>query len=306
MIRAAVFTLVLTLQPGRCAAPFDASTPFAAAPMPLGEPGQGCPLGHCQPGEPGPAQRSLAVRAADTVNVRDWLARGDGKRETPHDEGVDISTASWNDWKKYPFYTDKAYSPYWVTGAFKPPRPTPFVSTDTWDSIGINLAVWNAAGQAEVFLPAGCVSLLPIYTTLRLYHLSAAVSAIFERRVRLVAQGLLCHGGVPDPNDEGDVFLDPRRRHVPHYHRHTRECFFLRQECRAGGQVRPVLRLSRRRPTDVHRKSLHLWPSRVPVGPSQSGRDSDGEHERVLFPELLVHFVRSRVRNLCRAYQASK
>ena len=166
MARAAVFTLVLTLQPGRCTAPFDASTPFAAAPMPLGEPGQGCPLGHCQPGEPGPAQRSLAVRAADTVNVRDWLARGDGKRETPHDEGVDISTASWNDWKKYPFFTNKAFSPYWVTGAFKPPRPTPFVSTDTWDSIGINLAVWNAAGQAEVFLPAGCVraclcSLLP-------------------------------------------------------------------------------------------------------------------------------------------------
>ncbi len=82
--------------------------------------------------------------------MRDWLARGDGKRATPHDEGVDISTASWNDWKKYPFFTDKAYSPYWVTGAFKPPRPTPFVSTDTWDSIGINLAVWNAAGQAEV------------------------------------------------------------------------------------------------------------------------------------------------------------
>ena len=36
--------------------------------------------------------------------------------------------------RRYPFFTDKVWSPYWVSGSFKPPRPTPFASTDTWDS----------------------------------------------------------------------------------------------------------------------------------------------------------------------------
>ena len=63
----------------------------------------------------------------------------------------------WNNWTKYPFFTDRVWSPFWISGTFKPPRPTPFTSTDTWDSIGVNLAVWNAAGRGEVFLPAGCV-----------------------------------------------------------------------------------------------------------------------------------------------------
>ena len=61
--------------------------------------------------------------------------------------------------RRYPFFTDKVWSPYWVSGTFKPPRPTPFSATDTWDSIGINLAIWNAAGSGGVFLPAGTYSI---------------------------------------------------------------------------------------------------------------------------------------------------
>lgn len=54
-----------------------------------------------------------------------------------------------------PFFTNKVYSPYWLSGTFKPPRPLPFGNNDTWDSIGINLAVWNANGAGGVFIPAG-------------------------------------------------------------------------------------------------------------------------------------------------------
>eukprot|EP01046_Picozoa_sp_COSAG06_P011333 COSAG06_NODE_644_length_13470_cov_22.234313_3_plen_813_part_00 len=65
---------------------FDASTPFATAPIPLGLK------------MPGPAPRNLADRFTDVINVKDYFARGDGTGTTPLDEGVDISSAPWNNW----------------------------------------------------------------------------------------------------------------------------------------------------------------------------------------------------------------
>ena len=80
--------LLLPRPPSPCTAAFDASTPFATAPIPVGLQ------------MPGPAPRSLATRAADVVNVRDYYARGDGKGTSPSDEDVDISAEPWNNWTK--------------------------------------------------------------------------------------------------------------------------------------------------------------------------------------------------------------
>ena len=84
--------LLLPRPPSPCTAfdatGFDASTAFATAPIPVGLQ------------MPGPAPRSLAMRAADVVNVRDYYARGDGKGTSPSDEDVDISAEPWNNWTK--------------------------------------------------------------------------------------------------------------------------------------------------------------------------------------------------------------
>ena len=142
-------TIPARLQSVHVAPPFDASTPFKTAPIPLGLK------------MPGPAPRSLAIRFTDSINAKDYFARGDGTGATPADEGVDITGETWNNWTLYPFFTDKAYSPYYANsqGTFQPPRPHPFENNDTWDSIGVNLALWNANGAGGVFIPAGVYSI---------------------------------------------------------------------------------------------------------------------------------------------------
>ena len=93
--------------------------------------------------------RSLADRAADTLNAKDYGARGDGSGVTPDDTHDDVTSEPWNDWTLYPFFNDRGHSAYWANsqGKFEPPRPRPFLNTDTWDSIGINLAIWTAANK---------------------------------------------------------------------------------------------------------------------------------------------------------------
>ena len=80
--------LIASLVRGSAARTFDSTSPFTTAPIPLGL------------GFPGPSPRSLAVRAADVVNARDYFARGDGTGTSPSDEGVDIAAAPWNNWTR--------------------------------------------------------------------------------------------------------------------------------------------------------------------------------------------------------------
>ena len=97
----------------------------------------------------GVTARSLTVRAADSFNVKDYGARGDGSGLTPADTHDDVTAEPWNNWTLYAFHTDRGHSRYWANsqGTFQPPRPQPFLNTDTWDSIGINLAIWTAANK---------------------------------------------------------------------------------------------------------------------------------------------------------------
>ena len=100
----------------------------------------------------GAQPRTLFSRLADTVNVRDYGALGDGTGHTPTDTGVDIYSAAWNTWAGTPFETNLSHSPWGTGGTFNPPRATPFLNTDTWDYIGITLAMWQAKAT---YLPAG-------------------------------------------------------------------------------------------------------------------------------------------------------
>ena len=136
---------------------FDESTGFRAAPIDwYTGAADTAPGPRIQP----PASRSLAARFSDILNVKDYGARGDGTGSTPADEGVSIAAERWNNWTLYPFYGNQAWSPFWHSGKFEPPRPQPFSDTDTWDSIGINLALWNANGVgASVHVPAGIYSI---------------------------------------------------------------------------------------------------------------------------------------------------
>jgi hypothetical protein len=100
-----------------------------------------------------PTPRSLEARVADRFNVRDFGALGDGSGLTPADTHTDVASEEWNNWELYPFYTNHDWSEYWQNpaGKFIPPRPQPFLDSDTWDSIGINLAIWTAANKGEDF-----------------------------------------------------------------------------------------------------------------------------------------------------------
>ena len=100
-----------------------------------------------------PAARSLEARAADRFNVKDFGARGDGSGLTPADTDADVAIEHWNNWRLYPFFTNHGWSPYWQNsaGKFMPPRSKPFLNSDTWDSIGINLAIWTAANKGGDF-----------------------------------------------------------------------------------------------------------------------------------------------------------
>lgn len=101
----------------------------------------------------GAVTRTVDSRLKDFVSVKDFGARGDGLGTTPADEGVDISNAAWNTWDGTPFKTDLSWSPYGTGGVFNPPTAKPFQNTDTWDFIGVQLALWY--GAKSVYLPRG-------------------------------------------------------------------------------------------------------------------------------------------------------
>ena len=106
------------------------------------------------------------------INVKDYGAVGDDSGKTPTDTGVDISTASWNIWPDFltggnlnasePNYAAKkaeieAYNSW---GSLTPPYPKPFTNIDSWDYIGIQLALWQShlkspTANIEVYIPAG-------------------------------------------------------------------------------------------------------------------------------------------------------
>lgn len=100
---------------------------------------------------------SYSLLRGAPINVLDFGALGDGTGRTPADTGVDIMNAPWNTWDGTPFKTNAAWSPYYSGGVFSPPRAKPFANDDTWDYIGISLALWQpaVAGGKSVYIPAG-------------------------------------------------------------------------------------------------------------------------------------------------------
>ena len=118
-----------------------ASTPFATAPIPLGM-GDRAPRAARWRSSGGHRERARLLRS------RRWQGgdcqRGCGHRRSPGTTGRSIHSSQIGSGRLFGSQVHQA------TAA------TPFASTDTWDSIGVNLAIWNAAGRGEVFLPAGC------------------------------------------------------------------------------------------------------------------------------------------------------
>jgi len=84
------------------------------------------------------------------VNVKWFGAKG--STDTPKTTGDNILTASCNTWNNTPFKYDLSWSPYGTSGSFVPSRAKPFANDDTWDYIGISLALW--LGES-VYIPAG-------------------------------------------------------------------------------------------------------------------------------------------------------
>lgn len=104
----------------------------------------------------GAVNRTVQSRLRDTFNVKDFGARGDGVGATPTSEGVSIMSASWNTWDNTPFKNNLPWSPFGTGGTFVPPRAKPFANDDTWDYIGCNLAMWEAArNNKAVYFPSG-------------------------------------------------------------------------------------------------------------------------------------------------------
>lgn len=121
----------------------------------LAAPGGSTLVGLQQEGT-GAVKRTVQSKLREFVSVKDFGALGDGTGRTPADDGVNILTASWNTWDGTPFKTNLPWSPYGTGGTFVPPRAQPFANDDTWDFIGISLALWSATDtQKSVYIPAG-------------------------------------------------------------------------------------------------------------------------------------------------------
>lgn len=91
-------------------------------------------------------------------NVKDYGALGDGTGRTPADDGIDITNAAWNTWEGRAFKTNPSWSPWYanIGNTFQPPRAKPFSNTDTWDFIGISLALWDEESSTKAtYIPAG-------------------------------------------------------------------------------------------------------------------------------------------------------
>ena len=100
----------------------------------------------------GGVAETVSDKLAQTVSVKDFGALGDGTGATPASTGHDVTNESWNTWNWTAFKTNAAYSPYYVGGVFTPPKAKPFDNNDTWDYIGISLALWQ---DLAVYIPEG-------------------------------------------------------------------------------------------------------------------------------------------------------
>jgi hypothetical protein len=107
------------------------------------------------PSGTGAVATTVQSKLRESVSVLDFGALGDGTGRKPSDDGIVATSASWNVW------------PSWITGATYGTKPghdygdatylannKPFTNSDTWDFIGITLAIWacQSAGGGSVFL----------------------------------------------------------------------------------------------------------------------------------------------------------
>jgi hypothetical protein len=85
------------------------------------------------------------------VNPKWFGALGDGSGRAPQDDSIDIATAPWN---RFPAWTKTAdYSPAFLGWD---QSKAPFQNTDSWDFIGIQLALWSVGERyGEVAIPGG-------------------------------------------------------------------------------------------------------------------------------------------------------
>jgi hypothetical protein len=85
------------------------------------------------------------------VNPKWFGALGEGSGRAPQDDSIDIAAAPWN---RFPSWTNTAdYSPAYLGWD---QRKAPFQNTDSWDFIGIQLALWSVGERGgEVALPGG-------------------------------------------------------------------------------------------------------------------------------------------------------
>jgi len=90
------------------------------------------------------------------LNAHWFGALGDNTGRTPEDDGLDITAASWNIWPSYltshPANTPKYFGFHTET--------MPFSNTDSWDWIGIQLALFSVGERSgEVLVGAGVYQL---------------------------------------------------------------------------------------------------------------------------------------------------
>ncbi len=98
----------------------------------------------------------VGKKLREFVSAHDFGALGDGMGRLPSDDGITVSSETWNAW------------PAWITDATYTTKPghdygngaylaanKPFTSSDTWDFIGITLAMWyvQTNGGGTVSLP---------------------------------------------------------------------------------------------------------------------------------------------------------
>lgn len=96
----------------------------------------------------GAVATTVQNKLREVVSVKDFGALGDGTGRTPADDGVDITNKVWNCYPPGSSYFSTEYSPdASITAATKA-----FSNTDSWDTIGIQLAVWY---NNSVKIPAG-------------------------------------------------------------------------------------------------------------------------------------------------------
>lgn len=86
------------------------------------------------------------------LTAKHFGALGDGTGNTPTDTGDDISAAPWNTWDNNLLKTYGS-GPFWEgvgSAVFAPPTVTPFLNTDSWDRIGIQLLLWSSAKTVHI------------------------------------------------------------------------------------------------------------------------------------------------------------